>query len=83
MKIRIAAGVILVLAACSEAPTGVSAAGPSFDDAYVIGSGNRSGDSTVSANTSNPEVTGENETTPATNADGAAAGGTYVIGSGN
>lgn len=82
MKIRIAAGLALILAACTEAPTGVPAAGPSLDSGYVIGSGNRTADSTAAA-ASSSEYESENAKETATNANGAVAGGPYVIGSGN
>jgi hypothetical protein len=82
MRIRIAAAMGLLLAACSEPPTGTSAAPPSFDTGYVIGSGNRNDQDTLPPQgryASDPAHT--NET--AANADSAAADNGYVIGSGN
>lgn len=82
MKLRIATGLLLILGACGDAPTGVPAAGPSGPSftGYVIGSGNRA-DTTVAPTTTAPEVQpGDDET--ATNSESAAGGG-YVIGSGN
>lgn len=78
MKIRIATGLIILLAACSgsEPPTAATPAGPSFDGNYVIGSGNHS-DST-STGTTNP---GGN--TSAADSQTGSTAGTYVIGSGN
>jgi hypothetical protein len=79
MKIRIAAVLGLALAACSEAPTGVTpAAAPHLDSGYVIGSGNRAGGDSVAVQGA---TAGTNE--KAANANGVAADGGYVIGSGN
>lgn len=64
------AGVLLAVAACGEAPTSASAGGPSYDGAYIIGSGNRSDTTGTTTNT-------------AANSGESTAGGAYVIGSGN